>query len=158
MPDFFGGSEAAGVSRARPTLATTAFGQQLFPLWPRPTCGHDLKLADVGLFSELFFFENEEAVGDPNQRARSVRAPNGWGLKGWGNEGLGARRGGGPQFRALFPLSRHNFHSFLPLWGSEPGRSGVRVYHISFFCLFVIFVRAVGLHLGLDFDEEKPGK
>ena len=30
---------------------------------------------------------------------------------------MGARKGGGPNFRAFFSLSRHCFHSFLPLSG-----------------------------------------
>ena len=42
--------------------------------------------------------------------------PEGWRPEGWG-EGWGARRVGGPKFRAFFFHSGHNFLSFFPLRG-----------------------------------------
>ena len=45
--------------------------------------------------------------------------PEAWGPKGWAPKGgpgrVGARRVGSPKFRVFFSLSRHSFHSFLPL-------------------------------------------
>ena len=84
---------------ARPTLAKTAFGQQLFQLWLRPafallwprpalatTCfGHDQ--ADFGHGQFWAFSRLRRRVG-----ARRVGTPTGWGRKGWGPEG-GTRNG-----------------------------------------------------------------
>ena len=103
--------------RARPTLATTAFGQQLFLLWPRPLLGfsyfgHDLlwprpSLATPTLAtarrlwprSVFAFFETEEAGGGPKGPERSeVGDPKGGGPEGWGTRRVGGPKGGeGPK-------------------------------------------------------------
>ena len=80
---------------ARPTLATTYFGEQLFllwpqphPLWPRPPLA-----TDFGHFQFYAF-------------SRLRRRGGGWGERMGGGRKGGAWNGGGPKFRVFFPLSR----------------------------------------------------
>ena len=71
------------VPRARPTLATTDFGQQLFQLWPRPALAtFSPTLATVS----FWYFEAEEGEGRRGMGANWGRGVGG-GPKGGGRKG-----------------------------------------------------------------------
>ena len=81
-------------------------------------------------FGQFCFWWGPGRVG-----ARRGRGPN--------PEKVGARKVGGPKFRAFFALSHRKFHSFFSLWEfsrgilvvfEAPGRSNVRVWALWLSC------------------------
>ena len=106
--------------RARPTLANSYFGQlqksakcQVL-LWPG--------LINVNMIIVTIIIYTKNIIYDYNYYyAYNWWEPEGWeknaGPKGGSPKG-GGPQGGGPKFRAFFSLSRHNVHSFFPLFGA----------------------------------------
>ena len=103
--------------RARPSLATTAFGHDL--LWPRP---HQLWPRSIwGTFEgeggRRGGGPNTEKVWGPKGGSPKGGGPNpekGWGQEGWGPEGWGAQN-----FALFFSSPATKFVLFFPLWGSS---------------------------------------
>ena len=134
--------------RARPTLATTAFGQQLFLVWPRPCLattyfGHDLLWPRPCLATTYFGHDlTDFGHGQFGAFSRVKRGRGGVGAREWGGprgeaaEGVGAqtqkkcggKKGGGPKGGGPNPEKG---------WGQEVW--GSRVFFSLSGCLLVSF-------------------
>ena len=120
--------------RSRPHLAKPDLAILIWPRLAKPNLANTTSgqpyLAEFGQFCltefgqtaiwPIFFCGMVGGLGGGRVgrwAGQVVGGSGGAGPKGWGPEGWGGPKGGEPKNSLFFSLSRHNFHSSLPLLG-----------------------------------------